>query len=195
MNNFFEYNNVTGDVELNGPDILLIREFAALMDLSRNKCKEDKTGKQHLRAFREFKYIYLALHWLSPYRDLYEQERHQEALTDSQLTEEEFNDPVFREACRKFRDLQNSHRSIKLLQAAQHTVDNFIEYFNNVVDLAAVDTNTGKPIYKTKDVISEISSLHKVHEELVILEAQVKKEISESSSIRGGVTDGYQPDF
>jgi hypothetical protein len=43
--------------------------------------------------------------------------------------------------------------------------------------------------------MAEISSLHKVHEELVILESQVKKEISEESSIRGGVTDGYQPNF
>lgn len=195
MNNFFEYNNATGEVTLNGPDLLLIKEFAALMDTNRNKCTEDKTGTKHLRAFREFKYIYLAIHWLSPYRDLYEQERHQEALKDAELTEEEFNNPEFREACRKFRSLQESHRSIRLLQAAQNTVDNFIEYFNNVVDLADRDDTTGRPIYKAKDVIAEISSLHKVHEELVILEAQVKKEISESSSIRGGAVDGYQPNF
>lgn len=194
MNNFFDYNNATGEVTLNGADLLLIKEFADLMNPERNKCQEDKTGKKHLKAFREFKYIYLAIHWLSPYRDLLEQERHQEALRDSELTEEEFNDPTFRAACRKFQRLQESHRSIRLLKAAQNTVDNFIEYFNNIVDLAAVDAN-GKPIYKTKDVISEISSLHKVHEELVLLESQVKKEISESSSIRGGATDGYMPNF
>ena len=63
MNNFFDYNNANGQVTLNSPDLLLIREFAALMEDSRNICKEDKTGKFHLRAFREFKYIYLALHW------------------------------------------------------------------------------------------------------------------------------------
>jgi hypothetical protein len=28
-------------VELNTPEILLVREFAALMDVKRNKCKED----------------------------------------------------------------------------------------------------------------------------------------------------------
>ena len=39
--------------------ILLIREFAALMDDKRNVCTEDKTGKKHLRAYREFTYIYL----------------------------------------------------------------------------------------------------------------------------------------
>ena len=34
-----------------------------------------------------------------------------------------------------------------------------------------------------------------LHEELVLLESQVKKEISESSSIRGGAVDGYMPNF
>lgn len=194
MNNFFEYNNVNGEVTLNGPDLLLIREFAALMEDSRNVCKEDKTGKHHLRAFRELKYIYLAIHWQSPYRDFDEQERHNEALKDAQITEEEFNDPTFREACRKFRNLQESHRSIKMLKAAQNTVDNFIDYFNTL-DLTAVDPQTGKFLNKTKDVIAEISSLHKVHEELLILEAAVKKEISESSSIRGGAVEGYTPNF
>jgi hypothetical protein len=43
--------------------------------------------------------------------------------------------------------------------------------------------------------MAEISSLHKVHEELVILESQVKKEISETSSIRAGAVDGYHPNM
>jgi hypothetical protein len=63
-----------------------------------------------------------------------------------------------------------------------------------VVDLNERDIN-GKPIFKTKDVISEISNLHKVHEELQILEANVKKEIAETSFIRGGAVDGFLPNF
>lgn len=194
MNNFFDYNNATGTVSLNGPDLILIPEFAKLMEPNRNKCKEDKTGEQHLKAFKEFTYIYLAIHWQSPYRDLSEQERHQEALHDSGLTEEEFNNPEFRAACRKFRSLQDSNRSIRMLQAAQGTVDKFVDYFNNI-DVEERDIQTGKPMYKTKDIMAEISSLHKVHEELVILEAAVKKELSEQSSIRGGAVDGYLPSF
>lgn len=194
MNNFFDYNNATGQVTLNGPDLLLVSEFKQLMDPERNKCKLDPTGEQHLRAFREFQYIYLAIHWLSPYKDYDEQTRHQEALKDANITEEEFNNPEFRAACRKFRNLQESHRSLKLLQAAQTTADNLMDYFNTIVDFTSRKED-GTPIYKTKDVIAEISQLHKVHEELQILEAQVKKEISETSSIRGGATDGYQPNF
>lgn len=190
----FQYDNVTGKVELNTPEILLIREFAALMDVKRNKCKEDPEGKYKLRAFREFTYIYLAIDWMSPYRDYYEQDRHQEALRDADITEEEFNNPEFRAACRKYRALQDETRSIKLLKAAQNVIDKFVDYFNNI-DVEERDEQTGKPIYKTKDVMAEISSLHKVHEELVILESQVKKEISETSSIRAGAVDGYHPNM
>ena len=190
----FQYDNVTGKVELNTPEILLIREFAALMDIKRNKCKEDPEGKYKLRAFREFTYIYLAIDWMSPYRDYYEQDRHQEALRDANITEEEFNNPEFRAACRKYRALQDETRSIKLLKAAQNVIDKFVDYFNNI-DVEERDEQTGKPIYKTKDVMAEISSLHKVHEELVILESQVKKEMSETSSIRAGAVDGYHPNI
>lgn len=194
IQDIFLYNNLNNRVELNTPEILLVREFAELIKPERNICKEDKIGTKGLRAFREFTYIYLAICWKSPYSDYPEQERHKEALNDSGITEEEFSNPEFRAACRKYRQLQESNRSIKMLQAAQNTVDNFIDYFNTVVDLSERDAN-GKPVFKTKDIISEISSLSKVHEELKILEGQVKKEMMETTSIRGGATDGFLPNF
>lgn len=194
MNNFFMYDANTGHVELNTPDILLIKEFEILLDNERNKCKEDPEGKYKLRAFREFKYIQLAICWQSPYADYPEQERHQEALKDAQITESEWNNPEFRAACRKYRALQESNRSIKMLNAAQNTVDKFVDYFNNI-DPEERDEETNKPIYKVKDIMAEISQLHKIHEELQILESAVKKEIMERSSLRGGVTDGYTPNF
>lgn len=194
IQNIFQYDNMHNRVELNMPEILLVKEFAELVKCERNICKEDPKGIKGLRAFREFTYIWLALDWKSPYSDYPEQERHKEALNDSGITEEEFNNPEFRAACRKYRQLQESNRSIKMLQAAQNTVDNFIDYFNTVVDLSERDAN-GKPVFKTKDIIAEISSLSKVHEELKILEGQVKKEMMETSSIRGGATDGFLPNF
>lgn len=194
IQNIFQYDNMRNRVELNMPEILLVKEFSELVKCERNICKEDPKGVQGLRAFREFTYIWLAIDWKSPYSDFSERERHQEALNDSGITEEEFNNPEFRAACRKYRQLQESNRSIKMLQAAQNTVDNFIDYFNTVVDLSERDAN-GKPVFKTKDIISEISSLSKVHEELKILEGQVKKEMMETTSIRGGATDGFLPNF
>lgn len=194
MNNFFIYNGNTGTIELNTPEILLVREFEALLDPERNKCDSDKEGKFKLRAFREFKYIYLAIHWNSPYADYYAQDKHQESLKDAEMSEEEFNDPLFRAACRKFKELQDSNRSIKLLEAARITVDRCIQYFLTVDPLER-DEVTFKPIYKVKDIQAELSNLNKVHESLVQLESQVKKELQETSSLRGNAEDGYLPDF
>lgn len=194
VNKIFEYNNATGQVELNTPEILLVREFAALMDNERNKCSDDRTGQQKLRAFREFTYIWLALDWRSMYADFTEYERHQEALKDSGITEEEFNDPTFRAACRKYKEILDSNRSIRMMKAALKAVDQFIEYFETIVDLNERDQQ-GKPIFKTKDVMAEIANLHKVHEELMILESQVKREITESTTVRAGAVDGFTPDF
>lgn len=194
INKIFQYDNVRNRVELNVPEILLVREFAELMKIERNKCKEDPKGTLGLRAFREFTYIWLAIDWSSVYSDYDEQERHREALNDSGITEEEFNNPEFRAACRKYRDIQESNRSIKMLKAAQTTVDNFIDYFTTIVNFSERDAN-GKPIFTGKNVADEITRLSKVHEELNILEGQVKKQLSEQSSIRGGAVEGYTPRF
>ena len=45
MLHIFQYNNANGNVELEKGEILLIKEFAALMDNKRNICKEDPTGE------------------------------------------------------------------------------------------------------------------------------------------------------
>ena len=192
MLHIFQYNNANGNVELEKGEILLIKEFAALMDNKRNICKEDSTGEKHLRAFREFKYIWLAIDWESFYRDYSEQDRHQESLKDANLTEEEFNDPIFREACRKYRNLQESHRSIKILQASQLMVDKFIDYFTNI-DPEERDLQTGKPIWKVKDIQTELQNLPKVLDELKQVEQQVKKEMEEQSQLRGGAVEGFTP--
>lgn len=192
VQNIFQYDNMRNRVTLDMPEILLVKEFAELMKCERNICKEDPSGTKGLRAFREFTYIWLALDWKSPYSDAPEQERHQEALSDSDLTEEEFNNPEFRAACRKYRQIQESNRSIKLLQAAQNTVDKFIDYFNNV-DPEERDVITGKPIYKVKDLMAEISSLSKVHDELQALESIVKKELTETNNMRGNVREDFDP--
>lgn len=193
MVKIFQYNNANGSVELNTPEIILVKEFEALMRDERNITEQDKTGKFKSKAFREFTYIYLALDWQSPYADYPEQERHQLSLQDAKMTNDEFNDPEFRAACRKFRDIQNQTRSIRLLKAAQETVDKFMDYFHNI-DPEERDPLTGKPIFKVKDIMAEISSLSKVQDELNTLEQMVKKEMAESSQLRGGYEDGFMAD-
>ena len=96
MTDIFLYNNTTGSLELNVHEILLVKEFEALWDLDRNKCSEDPTGKKRLRAWKEFKYIWLFADWKSPYQQYLEMEKHKAAMEDSGLSDEEWNDPTFR---------------------------------------------------------------------------------------------------
>lgn len=192
VQDIFVYNNQLNRVELNTPEILLIKEFADLIEPTRNKCKEDPSGRECLRAFREFTYIWLAICWKSIYADYDEQTRHEEALKDAKMTEEEFNNPEFRAACRKFRDIQDSNKSIRLLQAANNMVDKFIDYFNTA-DPNERDELTGKPIYKVKDIQAEMKNLIDVHETMIQLEHQVKKQLESVTNFRGGVQEDFDP--
>ena len=182
--NVFSYDNLNKQLEINEPEILLIKEFKALVDRDKTKRKD--------RVTRELTYIWLALDYKSLYSQYSEQERHVEALNDSGLTENEFNDPIFREACRKYRNLQDSNKSIKLLNAARMAADQFVEYFETIIDLNERDQN-GKPVFSAEKVMKEMAPLSKVHEQLVALEAQVKQELEVSSGTRGGVQKGFDP--
>lgn len=185
---FFVYDNVNGNVALEDSSILLIKEFEALLDNDRNKSTEDKTGKKKLRAFKEFKYIYLFFDWESPYFQYIEQDRHREALKDSTLTDSEFDDPIFRAACRKYDEIQNSSLDIKMLKAAMGAVDKQIYYLENV-DLQERDIN-GKPIFKSKDLIAEIKGCKDLISSLRELQIQVKKGLEIENNIRGNTEIG-----
>ena len=178
--NVFNYDSLNKQLEINEPEIFLVREFKALVD-------RDKE-----RAFKELTYIFLALDYKSIYSQYTEYERHEEALSDSGITEEMFNDPLFREACRKYRSLQDSNKSIKLLNAARNAADQFVDYFETIIDLNERDQN-GKPVFSAEKVMKEMAQLSKVHEQLVALEAQVKQELEVQARTRANVDEGFDP--
>ena len=186
---FFLFDNSANDVQINTPEVLLIREFAALWEPTRNKTKEDPKGSKRTRAFREFTYIWLMCDWASPYSDYTEQERHEEAMKDAKLTEKEWTDPTFRAACRKYRELQNSSRSLKLIKAAQDVVDKITDYFETL-DLQERDPVSGKPIFKTKDIMAELSNVSDVIEQLKTLEVLYKREQEQDNGLMGNVEIG-----
>ena len=193
MINLFKWDDITRQIRLDDVEILLVKEFAALMSLERNKTKSDPTGIYKERAFKEFTYMYQMLNFKSAYADYSEQERHKAALEDSFLTEEEYNDLEFRAACRKYKALQESSKSLQLIKAATGIADKLIIYFKHI-DLDERDLITGKPIYKAKDIISEVSSVSKVLEELKILEFQYKKEAEAPKAFRAGAREGFDPE-
>lgn len=192
MSNWFQYNQNLGKVELDETELLLIKEFKDLLETKRNISKTDPKGLLKERAFRELSYIYLAIDWNSPYHSYDEQDRHEAAMDDSELSEAEFNDSVFRTACRKYQELQNSNRLVRMVKAAESTVDKLIDYFENVDPLER-DPQTGKPIFKAKDIMAEISKLDETADGLIALESRLKSSMQEASNIRGDAQEGFDP--
>ena len=186
---YFIYDRDSGTVELDDASILLIKEIQSLLDPKRNITKTDKTGKKKTLAFKELKYIYLFFDWDSPYFSYADQQKHTEAFKDSEMTLEEFEDPIFREACRTYDEIQNSNLSIQMLKSAQNAVRAVIDQFNNT-DLSERDPVSGKPIFKNKDVIAEIKGSKDLIVSLRELEVQVKRGLETESNVRGNTELG-----
>ena len=189
MLKLFLYDNEQQQVRMNEPDILLIKEFEELWNNDRNKTKEDKTGQMKTRAYRELKYIYLAIDWRSPYNQYMAQEKHELALIDADLTQEEFDDPIFRAACRKYKELQETSIVGSLLQAQYNTIYKMKIYYDNI-DLEEKKED-GTRINKTKDILAEMASTAKALEGLKALEEMWRKEQEQESSIRGDLEPGF----
>ena len=89
----------------------------------------------------------------------------------------------------KYDEIQNSSLDIKLLKAAMNAVDNQIFYLSNV-DLQERDPITGKPIFKSKDLIAEIKGCKDLISTLRELQVQVKKGLEIESNVRGNTEIG-----
>jgi hypothetical protein len=186
---FFTYDKNNGNLALEDESVLLIKELADLLEAKRNITKTDKTGKTKSKAFRELTYIYLFFDWASPYFVTPEQERHRDSLLDSGLTPEEFNDPLFRAACRRYDEIQNMSLEIRMLKAAMSAIESQIYYLQHV-DLQERDPVSGKPIFKSKDLIAEIKGCKDVITGLRELEKQVKTGFDTQSNLRGNTELG-----
>lgn len=185
MQDVFLYNNSTGSLELNTHEILLVKEFEALWDIDRNKCEEDPTGKKRLRVWKEFKYIWLFADWKSPYQQYLEMEKHNAAMEDSGLTNEEWQDPTFRAAVRKYIEIKDSSRILSLIKTAHRTLEKMRVFLDNI-DLDERDPMTNKPIWKGKDILDNIGSIGTMADRLHDLEEKYKKDLLENSkTLRG----------
>jgi hypothetical protein len=190
--NFFVYDNAENKLRIEEYSILLVKEFGDLWDIQRNKCKEDKTGKLRLRAYKELTYIYLTLDFKSPYFQYLEKERHEAALEDSGLKESDLKDEVFLAAYHKYQELQSADPILSLIKTAYKTLHKMQVFLDNIDFAEDVDAD-GRPLYKPKDVIADIKSIADVRRELKELEATHKKDLSEAGTkVRGDVALGFK---
>lgn len=186
LNKYFTYKDYK--IELNRPELLLVKEFEKLMDDSFNKCKDDKTGKKKIKAFKIFKYLFLFHSNQSPYSEMDEQERRKYSLEDSDLSNTDLIDPIVIQAEKKYEILTKSRLS-KMLEAAEIAVDNFTLYFR-IADYTEIDDATGKARYNIKDGINGVAGLSKLSEGLKDLQDLVKKEQEAETDLRGGAEIG-----
>lgn len=187
---YFTVDKSTGSLDFSDSRILLIKEFKALLDSTRNKSKSDPEGEIKERAQKEFTFMFLYLDWESPYFKYPEEDRQQAAFDDSELTEEQMNDPEFIEACKKYNELQDKIQELRLLKGCMLTIESIIYYLEHI-DVNERNPSDGKPIYKTKDVIMEIKNARELIKTVRDLEKEVKEGVSDESSVRGGVELGY----
>jgi hypothetical protein len=190
MLNIFSYDAVKNRIVINEAEVFLIKEFADLWDLERNKCDQDPEGFKKLRGFRELVYIYLAIDWRAPGSKDTPSNRHQNAIEASLLTDEEFEDPVFRAACRKYRELQDSSSILgKLVESYTNTIHK-IRVFIDSIDYSERSETTGMPIFKVKDTLTEIQNLSKVLDALEQVKLKLKEEQEIANDLRGDQTEG-----
>lgn len=187
--NFFNYDEVNNTLRIDEPSILLVKEFKALFTDNHNKCPEDKTGKKHLKAFRELTYIFLMLDFKSPYFRYLEKDKHEAALADSELSLDDLKNPEFVNAFNKYQEIQEQDEILLLIKTAQRTLYKTRVFLDNI-DYSEVD-DMGRPIYKPKDVMADINSISAMRKNLLALEEEHKSSLGQTSNVRGGVELGF----
>ncbi len=177
------------EVELNRPEILLVKEFEELFSLKFNQGeKGDTDGRKRRRAYKVMAFIYLVYDWKSPYAEYSLAEKVESALSDSELDSEFVKDPLVAKAIIKYLDLQDT-RIVKLLKSSYRVVDEIRHHFDTV-QLDERDPMTGKPIFTARDLMSNLAALGKTVESLKELEYLVKKEQEQNKGLRGDANPG-----
>lgn len=186
--NFFVYDNVNNKVEIDEYSILLVKEFSDLWESSRNKTKEDPTGKLKTKAFKELTYIYLMQDFKSPYFQYTEQEKHIEAMRDAGLTENDTKDEKFRAAYNKYGEILNNDFYLRVIKSGHNLLYKLQVHLDNL-DLSEVD-EMGKPLYKPDQVAKDLMSIPKVKKELEAAEKEYKSGMSSQGKVRADQSPG-----
>jgi hypothetical protein len=176
-------------IEVNKPEILLIKEFDELFSLKFNTgMKGDSDGRKRLKGLKVIAFIYLVYDWKSPYAEYSQKEKVDSALEDTDLEKSIVDDTLVIKAISKFQDLQDT-RLIRLLKSSELVVDK-IRYHFETLDLQERDEVTGQYFIKARDVMSNLAALGKTIESLQLLKHLVQKEQEQTRGLRGDAEPG-----
>ena len=130
----------------------------------------------------------MVLDFKSPYFKYLEKDKHEAALADSGLEESDLKDEDFLNAYHKYQEIQEADPILSLIKTAYHTIYKMRVHLDNI-DFSEVDAD-GKPIYKPKDVIGDLTSISKIRTELQALEQLHKTNQEAAAAVRGDVALG-----
>jgi hypothetical protein len=130
----------------------------------------------------------LVLDFKSPYFKYLEKDKHEAALADSGLDESDLKDEDFLAAYHKYQEMQETDPILSLIKTAYHTIYKMRVHLDGI-DFSECDAD-GKPIYKPKDVIADLTSISKIRTELQTLEELHRTGLAAQSKTRGDQTPG-----
>ena len=173
---------------INKTDVYLVPEFKAMLELKYNTQKGDHQGRNRVRAYKEFTFLYFYIDYRSEYNNYTETEKKAEALLAANLPEDYSFSKELKAAIKKYKELQET-RILKLLNAANNAIDKIRIYYDNL-DFTSTD-NQGKPRHDPSKVLISINGLAKTIESLEKLEKKVKQSLKQDTGVRGDSEEGF----
>lgn len=161
------------------PEILMIKEFAAIWDRDKSKRKN--------KAIQEMSYVgaMCSRAKSNPFRE-YDEEIKSEKVIQAVIKEEGWQpDSVIEDAITWYKDWQQKASvSIRYYEANLQALEKTITFLTVELDYTE-KTNAGNPVYKFTDVTRGIKEASNVLKSLNTLRKQVEEELYESAKTKG----------
>lgn len=160
------------------PDKLAIPVFKQIYERDKSKNKEI--------AFKELSYIFFMVDFNSPYQS-YPNDKKEKIIIEDIFKDKWSPDKLVKEGGIKYTEFTDT-AVIRLVRSAQNACDKLADYFNNV-DYTLKDDND-KLVYTAKDVVLNLKNIGDISDSLSKLEEKIKKDIKQTSKVRGGGEPG-----
>jgi hypothetical protein len=160
------------------PDKLAIPVFKQIYERDKSKNKDI--------AFKELSYIFFMVDFNSPYQS-YPNDKKEKMIIEDIFKDKWSPDKLVKEGITKYTEFTDT-AVIRLVRSAQNACDKLADYFNNV-DYTLKDDND-KLVYTAKDVVLNLKNIGDISDSLSKLEEKIKKDIKQTSKVRGGGEPG-----